>query len=187
MGNCDNVKTLKANNEKKVIISNNNKLNINTNDVDLDLKNKLKEKSDFLYFCNLNYPNLENLNLTQNNLSDISGLKKLNAPKLKILDLSNNNITNLEVFKELNFQLEELYLEKNQNEIENLEIFLKAPCFENLKRLRLDHIDYESNKEIILKIKEKIKDFECGILNNDDIIKNQLLNKVETLSLNENL
>ena len=183
MGNCGNIQTIKpSNNEKKEIISNNNKLNINTNDDQLDLKNKLKDKSDFSYFCSLNFPNLENLNLTQNNLSDISDLKKLNAPKLKILDLSYNNIQNLEEFKDLKFQLKELYLTKNGNEIKNLEIFLEAPCFQNLQKLSLDNIDYERNKEIIGEIKKKIKDFECG--ENNYIIKKQFIDKVETLSLN---
>ena len=148
----------------------------------LDLKNKLKDKSEFSDFCNKKFPNLENLNLSYNNLSDISELKNLIAPNLKILDLSGNQIENLEVFRELNFKLEELYLKGNS--IKNLKILLEAKSLQNLRKLRIDNIDYESNKDILSKIKEKIKDFDIKSIINDDIIKKQLIHKISTKSLN---
>ena len=164
------------------VISNNNILQLDKNAKVLDLKNKLKDKSEFSYFCNKQFPNLENLNLSNNNLSDISELKKLLVPNLKILDLSGNQIEELEVFGELNFQLEELYLKGNS--IKNLKIFLEANSLQNLRKLRIDNIDYESNKDILSKIKEKIKDFDIKSIINDDIIKKQLIHKISTKSLN---
>ena len=164
------------------VISNNNILKLDKNANVLDLKNKLKNKSEFSYICNKQFPNLENLNLSNNNLSDISELKKLLVPNLKILDLSGNQIEDLEVFRELNFKLEELYLKGNS--IKNLKIFLEANSLQNLRKLRIDNIDYESNKDILSKIKEKINDFDIKSIINDDIIKKQILHKISTKSLN---
>ena len=164
------------------VISNNNILKLDKNANVLDLKNKLKNKSEFSYFCNKQFPNLENLNLSNNNLSDISELKKLLVPNLKILDLSGNQIEDLEVFRELNFKLEELYLKGNS--IKNLKIFLEANSLQNLRKLRIDNIDYESNKDILLKMKERISDFDTKLIQNDYIIKKQINDKRPTLPLN---
>ena len=122
------------------------------------------------------------MNLSNNNLSDITELKNLVAPKLRILDLSNNNIENIDVFKELNFPLEELYL--NGNKIEQIGIFVETKILQNLKILRLSNIvDNESNKDILSKKKESNKDFDyINKKNNDSIIKKQILNKNETLT-----
>ena len=71
----------------------------------------------------MEFPLLEDLNLSNNNLSNISGLKELKAPKLRILNLNNNGISNLDIFRQLTFPLEELYLEGNNIKI--LEFLLK--------------------------------------------------------------
>ena len=70
------------------------------------------------------------------------------------------------------------------NSIKNLKIFLEANSLQNLRKLRIDNIDYESNKDILLKIKEKINDFDIKSIINDDIIKKQLIHKISTKSLN---
>ena len=164
---------------------NDNYLNIPENVDVLNLEGKLLDNSKFVLFCQKNLPNLENLNLKSNNLSDISELKNLNAPKLKILDLSDNNIKDLEPFKEFKFPLEELYLKNNP--INQISIFMEENIFKNLNKLRLNNIDYESNKDIISNIKKSIKDCiidcETNMQKNDKIINEQLLNKKSTLSL----
>ena len=185
MGNfCCRKPVTNTNNYENVncVISNNNILQLDKNANVLDLKNKLKNKSEFSYICNKQFPNLENLNLSNNNLSDISELKKLLVPNLKILDLSGNQIEDLEVFRELNFKLEELYLKGNS--IKNLKIFLEANSLQNLRKLRIDNIDYESNKDILLKMKERISDFDTKLIQNDYIIKKQINDKRPTLPLN---
>ena len=156
-------------------------LDIPADIVDLNLSGRLTKISDFYSFCNMTFLYLENLNLSNNNLLDISELKKLKAPKLKILDLSYNNINNLDIFKELDFPLEELYLKGNQ--INEIEIFEKADILKNLKKLRFSIKDYESNKRILQLIKESINDFEYDTINND-IINYQMINKLGTLPLN---
>ena len=157
----------------------------NTNDSELDLKGKLNTLENFKIFCNNKFPNLENLNLSSNNLTDISELKKLKAPKLKILDLSDNSIQNIDIFKELDFPLEELYLEGNG--INNIEIFINAPILKNLKKLRLsvDLDDTPINNNILSDIKKSGIDFKCVTIDqaNDKIIGDQLKDVISTKTL----
>ena len=157
----------------------------NTNDSELDLKGKLNTLENFKIFCNNKFPNLENLNLSSNNLTDISELKKLEAPKLKILDLRDNSIQNIDIFKELDFPLEELYLEGNG--INNIEIFINAPILKNLKKLRLsvDLDDTPINNNILSDIKKSGIDFKCVTIDqtNDKIIGDQLKDVISTKTL----
>ena len=95
---CKNISTI--NNKKDTFNIKKDKINYKIisnlkipKDIDrLDLSYKLKNISDYYSFIRMDLPLLENLNLSNNNLSNISGLKELKAPKLKVLDLSNNTL-----------------------------------------------------------------------------------------------
>ena len=180
---CKNIETIKTKTEIDKI---NDKINPNleTLETHIDKNGKLKDEKDFISFCNNDYPKLVNLNLSNNNLTDISELKKLIAPNLKILDLSNNNIKDLDVFKEVNFFLEELYL--NGNCIKQIGIFIDAKSLKNLKKLRasINDNDYEK-KKIIDKLKKNINNFEYQNCpqRNAQIIEEQLKKKAPTLTL----
>ena len=153
--------------------------NIDKNIINLDLNNKIKEIYDFNALCQLDLPNLENLNLSNNKLSDISELKSFKVPNLKILDLSYNNIKKFDVFKELDFILEELNL--IGNEITYIGIFEQANCLKKLKKLRFDINDneYETNINILSNLKESIKDLKF-----EQKHKKTTINRLETLHLN---
>ena len=72
----------------------------------------------------VNYPYLEKLDISQNNITNISMLDKCRFKELKYFNISNNKINDITVLKEFKFQkLEELYL--NQNNICNLEPLTK--------------------------------------------------------------
>ena len=172
---CSGCKNIETNNNKRIgtdntyIPINNNFIFDNPEKIiDLDLKGKFKDPSNnFKTLCQNNFPNLENLNLSNNNLSDISELQKLKAPKLIILDLSNNNIKDLEVFKKVDFVLEELYLKGNS--IDQIGVFVEAKSLENLKILHASIID---NENTITNMKK-----------NNIILREQLIKKVPTLEL----
>ena len=195
MGNCCNAATITSYNKQKPstksdqIKTKNYKLKsdltIQENIVDLDLCNKLIEISDFYTFCEMELPYLENLNLSHNNLSDISGLEKLNSPNLKILDLSYNNLRNLNSFRKFTFPLEQLYLKGNP--INEIKIFIEVDILKNLKKLHLCVDDYESNKDDLSSINKTINDFKCEQYKNenenDSIIERQKLDKKPTLKL----
>ena len=80
----------------------------------------------------VNYPNIEKLNISDNNITDISILNKCRFKELKQFDLSNNKISDITVLKEFKFQkLNELYL--NQNKISNIEPLSKIDLTHILK------------------------------------------------------
>jgi len=184
---CKNIEAIKTiTTIRKKVETNNDKFSPNLENLEahIDKNGKLKEEKDFISFCNNDYPNLINLNLSNNNLTDISELKKLRAPNLKILDLSNNNIKDLDVFKEVNFVLEELYL--NGNFIEQIKVFIEAKSLKNLKKLHASINDNDNeNKKIIDNMKKNIKNFEYLRYQqaNTQIIEKQLKDKAPTLTL----
>ena len=192
--NCCNVATNSSNNKQKSstktdqIKTKNYKLKSNLtipeDVVELDLSKKLNEISDFYTFCELELPDLENLNLSHNNLSDISGLAKLKSP-IKILDLSYNNLSNLDSFRKFTFPLEELYLKGNP--INQIKIFNEVDILKNLKKLHLCVDDYESNKDALSSIDKTINEFKYEEYKkenvNDRIIKEQIYSKKPTLKL----
>ena len=88
--------------------------NFDKNEVEIDLSNNPTEYKNFIKFCADNtFPNLEYLNLSNNNITDLSELRVLKAPQLKKLDLSNNKLNNINILMELKYPLEELDLEGN--------------------------------------------------------------------------
>ena len=102
-------------------------------------------QEDLFELCNNNFRKLEELNLSKNDLIDISPLKELNAPQLKKIDLSHNKIENVagttNPFKDYNFpQLEELNLSYNNlTNIYELQAFI-AP---NLKILDISFNQFD--------------------------------------------
>ena len=157
------------------------------NNYEINLKGSLNTKySSLEEFCNNEFSELENLNLSSNDISDISPLKNLKSPKLRILDLSDNNIKNLDIFRELQFNLEALYIKGNQ--IEDLSIFKEDTILNNLQKLSFTFYENDKNKEILAIIRKNINDIDIQRANeaNDEIIKRQMDNKSSTLKLSLN-
>jgi len=98
-------------------------------------------QEEIFKLCNKKFKKLKQLNLSQNDLTNISELKDLKAPKLQILDLSHNLITIItdgnNSSKYYDFpQLEELNLSNNKLiNINGLKSF-KTP---KLKKIDLSH------------------------------------------------
>ena len=135
--------------------SDSEKITITIADKPILLLGGILRQEDLFELCNNNFKKLEELNLSKNDLIDISPLKELKAPKLKKLDLSNNKIENLtgttNSLKEYNFpQLEELNL--SYNNLTNI-YELKAFIAPNLKILdisfnQFDNINLAQNIDI---------------------------------------
>ena len=87
----------------------------------------------------MNCNKLHKLYLSSAKISDINVLEKVNFPELVKLDLSSNRIRDISVFQKIKFDRLEL-LNISQNKV-------------NYKE--------EKNREIKIKLKEFIKDFEC--------------------------
>ena len=145
--------------EQKILSYFNNKFNIELTgkEIKLDLNNKNIGNIDLNLLCSVDFINLEEINLSNNNISDFGPLQ--NLKKLKVIDLSFNKINNINALESLsktNNKLEKLYL--NNNMIKNVEI-LKKNIFPNIIEINLD------NNNVI---KKDIEEIEMIIQNNNN-------------------
>ena len=133
---------------------------INDKIVKLDLRWKGLGNSGLEDLCKIEFKELKELILNNNNISDLKMLEKAKFEKLEILDLSQNKISNINIFENVNFKgLKQLYL--GYNNISDIKVFEKAN-FEKLEILYLNEnkIDKKINASIISHLKSKIGNFE---------------------------
>jgi len=83
--------------EKKILHFLNSKLNVSLTgkEIKIDLNHKNIGNIELQLLTGINFKNLEELNLSNNNISDIKLLKEFNLNKIKKLDLSFNKINDL--------------------------------------------------------------------------------------------
>ena len=132
---------------------------INDKIVKLDLRWKGLGNSGLEDLCKIEFKELKELILNNNNISDLKMLEKAKFEKLEILDLSQNKISNINIFENVNFKgLKQLYL--GYNSISDIKVFEKAN-FEKLEILYLNEnkIDKKINASIISHLKSKIGNF----------------------------
>jgi surface protein len=151
--------------EKKLLAILNLKLEVKLSDkeIKLDLNNKNIGNIEFGLLRGINFKNLEELDLSHNNISDITLLKDFNLNKLKKIDLSPNNIEQIEDIKFKNLEkidlsfnniskLSKIDLSLNKiidlNEVKFLEKFKKIDILDFLKEIQ----------NIKLKINNLLKD-----------------------------
>ena len=95
------------------------KVNITKNIINLDLSNKNIGNIEVNLLSSIEFDNLENLNLSHNNISDILCLKGFNFKKLKRLDLSFNKLNNIKNKNEFSYNsindIRNKTIEKNNN------------------------------------------------------------------------
>lgn len=94
-----------------------------------------------ILLCKIKIPRLEKLFLEDNEISDISPLKKAKFLELKVLKLGKNNISNINILEKVKFEnLEKLYL--NKNKIKDISVFGKA------KFHKLEYLNIKNNNII---------------------------------------
>ena len=96
----------------------NEKYNTNIEDIDikqLNLEDKYIGNEGLKILFKIEFKELKELNLSNNEISDINILEKFNFKELNILDLSMNKISNINILEKFNFnELKELDLSKNE-------------------------------------------------------------------------
>ena len=141
----------------------NKKYNMNIKDAKidkLDLRWKKLGNNGFEDLCQIEFKELKELILNNNNISDVKPLGKAKFEKLEILDLSQNKISDINIFEKVNLKgIKQLYL--GYNNISDIEIFGKVN-FEKLEILFLNDNKIDKTKDalIISKLKSKIGNFE---------------------------
>jgi len=141
----------------------NKKYNLNIKDYQinkLDLRWKGLGDAGLEDLCKIEFKELKELILNNNNISDINILKSAKFNKLEILDLSQNKISDINALEKVNFkELKQLYLGFNNiTDIQQFELFK----FDKLEALLLNNnkIDKNKNASTISKLKSKIGNFE---------------------------
>ena len=141
----------------------NNKYNLNIKDTKinkLDLRWKKLGNAGFEDLCKIEFKELKELILNNNNITDLTPLGKVKFEKLEILDLSQNKITDINPFENAHIgELKQLYL--GYNNISDIKVFDKN-ILNKLETLHLNDnkIDKAKNAAIISKLKSKIGDIE---------------------------
>ena len=93
-------------------------IELNGNEIKINLNGKNIGIIEFNLFTALEFKNLEEIDLSNNNISNIEALKDFSTPKLKKIDLSFNKITDIKILKELSQEkkeLENINLKNNYN------------------------------------------------------------------------
>ena len=112
------IKSFYKNYSKNILKEFNNKfdLNIKNNLIEiLDLSKKNIGKDGLKYFDNINFKNLKELDLWENEIIELNFLKNINLEQIKKLSLGNNQIKDLNEFDNINFkELKELNLWNNK-------------------------------------------------------------------------
>ena len=157
--------------EKKILGYFNNKLNIKLTgkEVKIDLNNKNIGSVELNLLSGVDFKDLEEINLSHNNISDIEPLK--NFKKLKNIDLSFNKINNINSLKrisKINNKLEKIKL--NNNMIKDVEI-IKENIFPYIIEINLDNNNIN---------KKDIDEIKMMIINNKKKIK---MNEIEDLAI----
>ena len=141
----------------------NKKYNLNIKDTKinkLDLRWKKLGNAGFEDLCKIEFKELKELILNNNNITDLRPLGKVKFEKLEILDLSQNKISDINPFENSHLgELKQLYI--GYNNISDIKVFDKN-ILNKLETLHLNDnkIDKVKNASIISKLKSKIGNIE---------------------------
>ena len=154
--------------EKKIIDFLNIKLKVNITgkETNLELCNKKIGNWELMLLTGIQFDSLENINLSNNQISDIHLLKDFNLRKLKSLNLSFNKLNNLNQKKKLDLSFYRVN-EIQYNNINNYSI--------NLDNNGLIEKDIKEIKDIIFN-----EDYLC-YNNNNESNKNEIINRINKL------
>ena len=129
------------------------------NEEEISLQNKGLKDSDLRLFSKISFSNLKDLNLSHNQIKDISSLKYLETSNLKYLNLNYNDIEDIEILERINLtSLTELQLQNNN--LKSVSPLLNSEM-PSLKLLRIDgnkDLDHSLNdfKKVIKKYTKQI-------------------------------
>ena len=111
-------------------------------DKKLDLSNKIINNEELNLISEITFKNVEEINLENNNITDISPIKNFNLKKLKKLNISFNKINDISPLKnilEKSKNIENIDLSNNSIETINIDEFKKMPILKKLKEFNLDN------------------------------------------------
>ena len=126
-------------------------IQLHRNDKYIYLNEKELDDKDFKYISRIRFNQLIEIDISENNITNVEPLKKMNLPFLEFLNLGHNKIKKIEPIAKLkskNLQ----YIFSQNNQIEDIETFLESE-FPSLKILRVE------DNNIIKKYNKKDKTY----------------------------
>lgn len=136
------------------------KMSLKGNEKEISLQSLGLKDSDFYLFSKISFSNLRDLNVSHNQIKDISPIRSMDTSNLEYLIINDNKIENIEVLESLNLSsLKELQLQNNNLKSVSPLLNSEMPV---LKLLRID-----GNKDIDLslsEVKKVIKKFTKQII-----------------------
>lgn len=113
-------------------------IKLNGNEEKLLLKKRHLDDKGLELISKIPFKNLKEIDLSENDISDISPLKNMNLPHSEYLNLSFNKIHDIQAFKELNSpKLKEICLQGNS--INDYKTLINNKNFLGLERLRIEN------------------------------------------------
>lgn len=162
------------------------KYEINENNAEIDLTNKIIGDDGLDALSQTIFNNLQKLSLDSNNISKINPLSNMDLTKLQILNLDNNCINDINTLDKFNcVNLQTLWL--NNNNIKDITVFERVK-FDKLQYLYLNNNKIE---DISVFTKSKLNMLQRLYLRNNYIsdincLVNINLDKLELIYLNKN-
>ena len=142
-----------ANSKKPIEELEKSKISIKRKETSLHLQNREIDLKIFKLITEIKFYQLKEINLSGNNLKDITPLYKMSLPFLEYLNMSHNNIEEIGPIAKLNSKkLKEIFL--HYNKIKNLEAFLDSN-FRKLEILRVEENENIQNSKDFEEIKKK--------------------------------
>jgi hypothetical protein len=132
---------------KKAIdkINHEKEIKINREEECLLLRNKQLNNENIKCLSQIKFNQLIEIDLSENEITNIEPLFYLKLPFLELLDLSYNQIRNIECFGDIKMkQLKYLFIQNNQ--IEDIKV-LVDPNFQTLEILRLENNNIDQNSQ----------------------------------------
>jgi len=149
-------------------------------EIQINLNGKNMGDDGLRIFSEIHFNQLQDLNLSYNNITSINDFEFVSSPELQILNLSNNEIKDITILSTLNFQ----YLEKldlSNNKISDLNIF------ENVNFPVLEELYLSSNKikDIAVIGKFKFEKLTKLYLSNNSITNIAIFENLKAIELEE--
>ena len=122
----------------------------------INLNKRELDDQDFKYISQINFNQLKEIDISENDISNIELFNKMSLPFLEFLNLSHNKIEIIEPITKLKSKnLQYIFLQNNK--IKDIYIFLESD-FRNLQILRIEENNiYEENEEKRIKRERTLK------------------------------
>jgi Leucine-rich repeat (LRR) protein len=151
---------MKISEEKIEKIFDDKNIKIKRQEENLLLNNKQINDENIKLISLIKFNNLKEINLSENEITNIEPLCNINLPYLELLNLSYNKIINIEPLGEINSRkLQYLFIQNNQ--IEDFEVFFDNEYhsnFSSLSILRLEENKIKEDSDTFKKLEKKYKD-----------------------------